>query len=121
VGSLIGWAAEVAVAFPLRRFHVLPQPPQIVRTIAWIAMVIFFFEVVCVLPEGVKDCATPSARKKRGSVRLGPIHRAPAGLLRFFAGFWHGRRARVLVHPSCVALFNSAFVDVPKAIFPGLR
>src|SRR5580658_2677807 len=40
-GSLIGWAAEVGVAFPLWRFHVLPQPPQIFQTIAWSAVAIF--------------------------------------------------------------------------------
>jgi hypothetical protein len=45
VGSLIGWAAEVSVAFPLWRFHVLPQPPQIVRTIVAVAMLIFFLRL----------------------------------------------------------------------------
>jgi hypothetical protein len=42
IGSLIGWAAEVGVAFPLWRFHILPQPPQIVQTIAWTTIAFFF-------------------------------------------------------------------------------
>ena len=41
-GSLIGWAAEVGVAFPLWRFHILPQPPPIIPTVAWIAVAVFF-------------------------------------------------------------------------------
>jgi hypothetical protein len=45
-GSLIGWAAEFAVAFPLWRFHVLPQPPQIVQTIARIGIVILFLRLL---------------------------------------------------------------------------
>jgi hypothetical protein len=45
-GSLIGWAAQFGVAFALRRFHVLPEPPAILQTIASIAVAIFFLWLI---------------------------------------------------------------------------
>lgn len=62
-GSLIGWAAEVGVAFTLRRFHVLPQPTQIVQTIGWITLALFFGGSFVLLRKAPKTARLPLPAK----------------------------------------------------------
>jgi hypothetical protein len=45
-GIFIGWAAQAGVAFFLWRSHLIPQPPQIVRTIGDVATDIFLLWLV---------------------------------------------------------------------------
>lgn len=66
-GAIVGWAAQAAVAFCLWRFHLLPQPPQIVRTIGDFAAAGLVLWIVF-SPKPPKTVASPRLLSPQGMV-----------------------------------------------------